>query len=842
MNKLLPLIFSIPLLLHGDPEATKIANAYFKAGEFSRAIESYEGLLKKLDPGLKKEIINYNLASAYLADGNAKQAIDYFQPLLKSEIQLPKYLLERTHYNLILGHLHYVDHLLDHLEKDSPKTSVQEAGRNLMDAQEQYQAYIELKYPYFVSLEESPQEIVDLKNSLKAMHSKFKRIEHKVYLETLTFSEGLETLITKTSNRLLFLDAYLQSELKVDYKRYLLTQQYLAEKETISIWKRMQEIVEQNYDEAEKESHYKDKISRKQDKNFSKQSTHRVLFDQANNRHVTTLDYLKEYNLINSRIEQAKSKCDLLLMQLIEKEEDPLVFSLKEKIALLEKREMYQRKERFKEALDEELSHYNLVALGLTKNFDQKIEAYKSRSEDKKTYSELEKLQKVEELDVVHQLIGRLSKRLEEESEPNLEKFHHDYYLYEITKKKPLDYLLSAYDQLKQDRSISEIELKKIGYPFFAALNYFEIQHNFSYEESKNRRIEYALNHLPKVQDHLAQREINKALEVLEKLLVQWNFKQFVVSELKKSEEAYAPFLEQISNSEAEMERLKALNENILSYGDRLENKEEHQDTLNYLKENFSKIESSNALSLKDSFRNKTQKLLLKSGAQTLSRMGKELSEEKKTSKEVLIHGIEEEKLSLAFTTESDLGKISKEEEREAFHLIARDSQNYPLQAVSKFEDLFYEEEATQSADSGQSSKNGEALKYFKAGQVEAQKAQELLQEKDVNWQRVSAKQELVIEYWEKALKAFQGKDNNKDKNPNQNSLPSNGNQNQEPSSGEEGGDKEMGSVSQLENEGEGENKQNSLREILEKLQEMQSDDNIRPKQKQNPKKGLRPW
>jgi hypothetical protein len=280
-----------------------------------------------------------------------------------------------------------------------------------------------------------------------------------------------------------------------------------------------------------------------------------------------------------------------------------------------------------------------------------------------------------------------------------------------------------------------------------------------------------------------------------------------------------------------------------LSFGERLENKEEHVDTLDYLKENFDKIEKSNQLSLKDSLRNKVQKLLLKNGVQTLSRMEKTLSEEKKTSKEILVNGIEEEKMSLAFTTESDLGKFSKEEDREAFQHIARDSQNYPLEAVSKFEDIFHEEEATQSADSGQSSKNEEVLKYFKAGQVEAQKAQELLKEKDVSWQRVSAKQELAIEYWEKALKAFQGKDNRDEKNSNQNTSPSNGSQNQDPSpSSDEGGDKDMGGVSQLENEGDGGDQQNSLREILEKLQEMQRDDQIRPKQKQSPKKGLRPW
>lgn len=840
---LVGLLMSLSCVLHSDPEATKKANAYFEVGEFEKAITSYQEILKKQEQGIKKEILTYNLGSAYLAKGEHTKAIEHFFRLLSHDEQVPKHLLERTHYNLIISYLNQADHFLDHLDEDSPMTSVQAAHRSLALAKERYDAYSEMKYPDLENLEELPQEIVDLKHSLKELNSKFKRFHQKVLLDTLSFQDGLDTLSSQTQNRLLYLDSYLQSDLESNYKKYLLTLQYISEKETLPFWKRMQEIIQTQYDEAEKKALHKDKVSRQQDADFELQSTHLALFDQANNRHLTSLDYLKEYNLLQSRLEQAKSKCDLKLMELAQKSQDGLEFCLKEKIMLKKREEVFKTKVDYTSSLQKELSHYNMMAIGLAGHFDEKIQAYKNPSRDKKTFSKLDELSQIEELDVTHQLINRLKARLEKEDHPDLDKLYKDYFLYMLSKKKPEDFLLKAYQRFKEQEPLSQKEIKEWGYQFFAVLNHFEVQHNFSYDEWKNKRISYALEHLAVVQDFVAVGKKSEAFHELQNILIQWNFEAFVIKELEDAKASYAPLLEKITFSKEEINHLAQANQDILEYGERLQEQDKHQETLSYLEESFKKIEETNELALQDSLRNKAQKLLLKNGSHWISRIMRTLKTEKKTSKEVLSNGISEEKMSLALSLETQLRSISKLEDLQKVQALAGESQQYPVEAVKTFEDLFHEEEADATSKSGKSSRNHEVLKYFRAGKIEAEKALELLGEESINWKLVSSKQELAVEYWEKALKAYQGSSGQQKQDPNQNSSQSGKGERQESDpSGQQSGDMEEASVSEM-NEGEmGNSKDNSLRDILQKLQEMQQDDQIRPKQKQTPKKGLRPW
>lgn len=836
------MLVSLSFFVFAEPDATMKANAYFEAEEYQKAIEAYQALLKEQGLGIKKEILTYNVGTAYLANHQYGQAIDHFFKVMEKEDEAPKYLIERTHFNLILSYLALADHTLDNLDTENPMSSIKETKETLTSAQEKYEAYLGLKYPYLTEGDEKPQELIDLKSSLKELNSKLKLTEQKIKIESLTFSKGLQFLLEQTDQQLFRLNAYLQKELPKDFKKYLLTKQHIFEKSKLPYWKRVEEIIQQQYEEAENEVLHKDKVAQKQDENFELQSNYRALFDQANNRHHTALDCLKENDLSRSRIEYAKAKLDLTLMRLTEQAQDCLEHCLKEKIALKESSERYEGQEGYAASLNQEIHHYNTMAYGLAHNQDERMRAFKNTSKDRKTFSKLDELRKVEELDLVHQLITRLKDRLEDEQNPTLDKLSKDYYLYLLAKVEPEEILLKIYERLKENTALQDQEVQVMDHQFFALLNRFEVQSQFSYDEAKNKRIHYAQNALPTVKEKIVQSELKEAEEGLKNILINWSFNRFMMSEIEKLKNNTEKYQDQILFSKADYDQMSTQNQEVLSCKDKLEEPESHQEAILFLEESFKRVEETSELALHDSFQNKTQKLLLKNASAWMDRMIQKLKTEKATSKEVLLTGIKEEKLSLEFVKQAETLNVAKQEDSDYFQALSVESQDYPISSVQTFEELFYDEESEATAKSGESTRNSDVLKYFKAGLVEAESALKLLSKDTIKWEDVATKQNLTIEYWQKALEAYGQKSKDQDSDQGQSNQGGDSQNQENQGAPDQKGDLEDASVAEMEQDEMDSSKDSSLRDILQKLQEMEQDDQISPKIEHKPKQGLRPW
>jgi len=836
------LLISLNFLVFAETDPTMKANAFFEAEEYQKAIEAYQALLKEQGLGIKKEILTYNVGTAYLANHQYGQAIDHFFKVIEKEDDAPKYLIERTHFNLILSYLGLADHTLDNLNTENPMSSIKETKESLSSAQEKYEAYLELKYPYLTLEEERPQELVDLKNSLKELNSKLKLTEQKIRIQSLSFSEGLQLLLEQTDQKLFCLNAYLQKELPKDFKKYLLTKQHVQEKSKLPYWKRLEEIIQNQYEEAEIEVLHKDKVAQKQDENFELQSTYHALFDQANNRHHTALDCLKENDLSRSRIEYAKAKLDLTLMRLTEQGQDSLEHCLKEKIALKESSKRFENQAEYITSLNREIDHYNTMAYGLALNQDERMRAFKNPSKDRKTFSKLDELRKVEELDLVHQLITRLKDRLEKEEDPSVDKLSKDYYLYLLAKVEPEEILLKIYERLKEQTELQDQEIQVMDHQFFALLSRFEVQSQFSYDEAKNKRIHYAQSALPMVKEKIIQSELKEAEEGLKDILINWSFSRFMISELEKLKSNIQKYQDQILFSKVDYEQMSALNQEVLSCKDQLQEPASHEEVIAFLEESFKRVEETSELALHDSFQNRIQKLLLKNASAWMDRMIQKLKTEKTTSKEILLAGLKEEKLSLEFIKQAETLNVAKEEDSDYFQALSVESQDYPISSVQTFEEVFYDEESEVSAKSGESTRNSDVLKYFKAGLVEAEAALKFLSRKTIKWEDVATKQSLTIEYWQKALEAYgqKSKDQDSDQSPSNQGGDS---QNQEDQGDpDQSGNLDDANVSEMNQSEMESSKESSLRDMLQKLQEMEQDDQISPKTQQKPKQGLRPW
>ncbi|MCH9633963.1 MAG: hypothetical protein S4CHLAM7_06970 [Chlamydiae bacterium] len=827
------------LAFSGEVDLNKKANKLFEAGAYSKAIEAYQELLKEQKLGIKQDILNYNLGSAHLGNQEYVKAIDLFSTVMSNEEHLPKYLIQRIQYNLTLSYLGFADFNLDNLDVDQPLNSIKFAQQNLKDAVNTAQLYQELKYPELDKEAKIPDEIKDLKNSFKELHSKLKKIQLKVSLDSLTFSGGLQKLLEQINIRIFTLDAYLAEDLPKDFQKYLLMKEYLKEKTNLPYWSRLEELINNEYESAQADVQNKDHVAQQQDDRFAKQSTFRALYDQANYRHRLSLDYLKDRDLQKSRLEQAKAKLDLFLMNLAENEMDGLEHCLTEKIAIKNRLDS-SLTSAYSDALSEEIQHYNSVAYGIALHQNERIQAYKNPSRDSKTFAQLDELKKVKDLNLVQQMIARLRGRLKEESNPSLDKLSEDYYLYLLAKVEPEEILYKLYERLDQAKILGEKEIKEVGYQFFALHNRLEIQNNFSYDDLKNKKIKYALEGIPKIQQLIGVGSQNEVACHVRKLLINWNFEHFISTQLSKLKSMYLPFLSEDLFEWSNYEELCQANNEILDLKKDLQDPESYQETLSYLENRFTHLDNLLKTAVSGAFEKEAQSVLMKSTSYALDRMIHNFKDKKLNSKEILSLGIKEEKLSLEFSQESNELETHKEEDRKAYFELAKESQEYPIAAVELFEETFKEEEKGSTQQEHTQTEN-EIVRLFKAGYESARKAELLLSEENVAWNKVSKKQEKAIEYWQKALEAYKGEsegDSSKDA-----SNSSNGDtQDQESQSTGQSEEKAEAGASEVDTETMEANDESSMQEILEALQEMQQDDQVRPKNSQTPKQGLRPW
>lgn len=100
----------------------KLAQDFFESGNYAHAKTEYEGLLEGgLDPW-KKQILNYDIGTAFLAEGKWEEAMLRFQPLVDEDIQLPL-LKQKVRSNLALARVMQLDENLERLKNNQKATS-----------------------------------------------------------------------------------------------------------------------------------------------------------------------------------------------------------------------------------------------------------------------------------------------------------------------------------------------------------------------------------------------------------------------------------------------------------------------------------------------------------------------------------------------------------------------------------------------------------------------------------------------------------------------------------------------------------------------------------------------
>lgn len=839
MNK--SILFSLVLssLAFAEKDPASSANSLFEAGAYQKAIEAYTGLLKVQSGGVKKEVLTYNIGTAHLANHEYQSALSEFEKVLTQEERAPKYLITRTLYNVVLASLGKADESLDHISEEKPMESVETARVYLDRAQDKLSQFIELKYPDLDAYLDVPEEVLDIKKSMKELNSKYRKVREKVILDTLTFSAGLDLLVKEEHFSHGFLSQLLQKSGPKDQEKYVLSKRFTVHKKSFPYWKRVEEILKENLEKAEQNAQHKDKVSQMQDEELETMRSHLALFDQAYNRHLCAGDALKEGRLDTSRLEIAKAKLDLDLIKLSEMKRDGIEHCLQGKIALKEKQEEVEKWPSYAQALEEEIAHYTTMVYGLVHGQCERIQAYKSKDPDKKQFAKLDEMKKVKELDMVQQMLMKLRARLKNETVHTQEKFLEDYYLYQVSKVQPEDILLGLYDQLFKEKQLKQAEQQEAHYQLFALGERFDIQSQFSYDAIKTRKLSYAKEKLPEVKALLAQKEWARGHTALKDLLINFSLQRFAMNELTKiSNNVRDASLEPFYTEEQHARLLSQMSE-LHNLSDQLKYPQDHERALASLNEDLEHAETHLRHALKDAYPQKVQKLFVEHGGRWIERAKWHLDEDEKKAMEILSKGITEEKHTLKFSTLGGHLVVPDPEYKTTFVDTARSSQHYTVSVVNPFLDAFYSEQAESNALTNEPGKKDEVIKYFKAGLVEAEEAERLLHQENLDFEKIQSKQELTLEYWQKALEALSGNSSNSNQQNQGNSSQGNSQEAQAQPSNEQ---PEEGENMSQASSGDESDQGQELREILQALQEMQQDDQIRKDSNREAKKGLRPW
>lgn len=807
-------------LVGASNDLEKKAKQLFEAKDYAQAILCYEDLMKESKTGFQREILQYNIATAYLANHQYEKATKELASILYQVGRCPKHLIERAYYNQFLAQIGWVDELLTSSQRT--EGDLERASQLLDEAQASLKGYTEVKYGENQSELETSEELKELKYSLKELRSKWKKIRSQLILGQLDFPKGVDRVKRQVQDQIEAVEHYFESSLLQNFLKYALTREYQQAKKELPFWGRLKEILgEMRHDVelklSESSSDEEKEALLKQQKNFE------AFFSQAESGHKTALDCFKEHYLKRAWIELNKAKWGLSFMQQIASHEDLLKYCLEQKCSLVKKMSSSKKAPLYEEASYEMVGYLNELALLFSKQLFSSGQTS------------------------LHQeLLKKLSHRLQSEDKPTCEKLLQDTALYQALYEEPTNWLLPVYAHLEKKKDLKEEDKIAFSPQLFALKERYQTERHLKRSDETKTQADYICKHLDLLEEHLAKKEPLEAHKVLEDTLINLDYAKLVVYHLEEMKKLYDLALKDLCFEESYKKRLEERKNRILAFPLHLEEPDRYQEMYTHVHEQLEPLFAHHEKAQNTSFRHKLRKLFLKNASLAVTRLQKDLEEKKPTSVFVLLKGIQDQKMSLENSEAIDhLFGVSPEEQKSFFSFVL-ESQNIPIKSVEPFEALFQKEGESSPQEANDLQRRHDTLKWFQAGLKEAKEAKEFLTRESIAWEKVTQKQKAAIEYWEKALSQKNSSSQNNE--GSQQNQPSESEQESEASALQESSldrasidEKQSSSLSE-ENMAEDFAKEQESRDLLQRLQEMQKNDELTSPQKRAVKKGLRPW
>lgn len=810
-------VLTMSLFSEGIEDKTKLANRYFAAEKYSEAKALYEEILSIDAKGLQKGILHYNLGTCYLKEAKFSLASNQFSKITSSDVQYPNYLLERAYYNIILSCLKNASSCLEDSIVES--SQLHQASESLNESLSYIERYTQHKEYYESKSNESKELLQELKNSYKELKSLYRIKLQEKKLSELNMSQGFLELSKQKSEQLYNLEVLGREQKHPSYYKYYLSCQHTSERAITPTWKKVDQLIE---DEIKKCTYQMDKhpdLKEQIAQEINQLQVKKRFFTQAYQNRTVALDYLKEGELWKSRLYQAKAKHSLEILEKMDNSEDILEGCLSKRIELAKKKNSDSVLE-YQNSVDQEWEHLSSLSHQLAMGYSKKFLA--KDSELMLKHLENKKSQKKERAKVITDLFSEFKSTLKRKPENLEDQSEADLYLYHQIYQNVEDTFYGLYEKVNQNNLADQNHFK---YSLKSSEKYLKSQLKHLKDGTEYAKASYAFERIPNLHTQLETKKNSELKESLKDVLVQYDFPFFSAKELEKNLNDYSEALKQDQISDDSIQKILEKQNEVLALKDNLQKQDHYQDEVNLIEEDIKKAqENINQIQSNTNLNPDQKKSLLSLSQNGIKDLIDKLKLEEKSSQQMLQNAIERQELAKQMS-EQNLDQASQDQ-----------AQKQTLDQVGNFE-AQCQNEQKQMNQEDQQSKQG-ALNQFKMGEKEAKEALKGIKQ-DKDGQEIVSHQGRAIEHWQEALENL-GQNQNKSSGSDQNSMSSKSDEPQDEDSQMDQSAMEEKEID--EEELKAEEQSEELNEVLQKLKEMQEQDQGSYDVKPETKKGLRPW
>lgn len=788
MSKIgLSLLMSCQLLLGADADLIQSifdkGTAYFKAGEYNQAIHEFKQAMGKSLDGIKKDIVSYNLATSYLNNKEYDLAIAHLQEVYSHKERLPSYMVEKCGVNLIFSQIAKIEDLL----KESSATLDELKGAmNTILALETIHHELGLIQEAALFKE---QEALAL--SIKIAKAKVTKQIDEMQLRAYSLDEALGQLVKTASEYYLQYERLEKKKLEPSLTRYFLNKQFAKEAQLEDLWTRCNHLIVEALENA-KESRAPES------KKIESLKDTQVAFLESQKHYLDALECMKASDVLQGHLKKALSKFYLEIANIHLSQGDALKHCFTKRIDLA-----YQDKDDLPR-LKDEFKHINMTALNALSQF-----LYEHQNDHALT-----------------QLTQKLKEGLETSSLDRVHQLKRDYYLYAQMTNEPTTIIYPIYEQLVKSENIEAVLFDQYLYQIEACVDYLNAYKLSSAQDKNYHKYEQSHDLVMDAKIALGHKKLPESAQALAHFLLLWDYRYFMLEQIKKLSQNFKHCILQnnldfkmIEELTAHLDRLDQ--ERGLAQLDAWENE---IDT--FLEKGLQGAKQSLNMCPKAPNEN-CQKLLVENGNQWMERLKNFLDSEELTSANILQNGIKEQRMAYQLADHYPKLDPVPNHFEEDFLQMTKEAENYPILAVSTFESK-YKNEQTLKED-----QDGQALEYFYQGLKCAKDAQNALNQKIIDWSFVVTKEQESIDYWEKALAHYEQEEQGQAGQ----SIAQNEKKEQSSSIAE----LEEGQASYQEDRNHSSGA-SPVMSILERLNEMEQDDQIVKAVPRKTTEGLRPW
>ncbi len=851
------------------------ARVYFETTQYEKAVRCYKEILQQEVTPAQKALISFNLGTVLLAQNQFNEALSFFERIVLSGEDNPL-LLRRLYTNMATAYFEQAHAIDNELTIESEKFLQQwelalgKLGRSLEFQNQALKAEKQLILIQGGELKDTPKDLEGLKKITKERIVSLKEKKKDFILNRVGIEDGFPLLKENLENSLTQLESIGTNHLSGNHSKYAIGQQYVAEKKLLpfveKVESRIQDSLKKAKQIAEDEIGLTDDLQAIDDhEEVVKAKQQNFFFSNVRNHFLSSLESMQEFNVWQTHESQMKALLPLKFLLRLEKKEDPLAGILNDRISLASRMQTEKHSElinalRKEEVLSRDFAY--ALATELTNELEKKIQEVEHtdlQNDDATKVMESEAL----ELTVFKRMTENLKQRLEITPDNNSlhQETNNDLILYHQLGMKEEDSLLKIYDAWNKYIEISQSNLLPLQGELWALLEQFRCRTGLGNSAEQEQRICRVIHYLDQA---LAQaKELKKESETqcvsdkIERALLEWCPQQLLSWKLNQLEQDYETLEKEKKVSDLSIIKVLDKNKQLKTFAMSIGAHEKSKADLKKLSEclQYATDGAESALMLHGNTKIDSCRVMISDAKRWVQRAYEEsVKDGERNSIQILENGVNEE--SHALTTNNRVQDAQSKEKRNAKLLeVTRSTQQVTLPAVDHFIETAIAEERCKrygSEEVGDSNLFGEeelrqcepwseVLDLYNKGVREALLAEVQLDENDPDFVQIEKKQALTLQYWKEALDKLRNPDDQDQNNEDQQlgaSEDSSQNQDQD-SLAESGSTPEEAQASDRD---QASNCRAPPMDILELLQQMESDDQINQPETLNPKSGLRPW